>query len=55
MFESRALSSPAIAGLDPAIHQLRKKLLAKQMDPRVKPAGDTGVCGAAKLYKGALP
>jgi hypothetical protein len=25
-----------IAGLDPAIH-----LLAKMMDPRVKPAGDT--------------
>jgi hypothetical protein len=26
-----------IAGLDPAIH-----LLAKRMDPRVKPAGDDG-------------
>jgi hypothetical protein len=26
-----------IAGLDPAIH-----LLAKRMDPRVKPAGDEG-------------
>jgi hypothetical protein len=29
-----------MAGLDPAIHLLRKKLLAKMMDPRVKPAGD---------------
>jgi hypothetical protein len=29
-----------MAGLDPAIHLLRKKLLAKKMDPRVKPAGD---------------
>jgi hypothetical protein len=26
-----------IAGLDPAVH-----LLAKKMDPRVKPAGDAG-------------
>jgi hypothetical protein len=32
-----------MAGLDPAIHLLRKKLLlAKKMDPRVKPAGDGG-------------
>jgi hypothetical protein len=29
-----------IAGLDPAIHPVRKKVLAKRMDPRVKPAGD---------------
>jgi hypothetical protein len=29
-----------IAGLDPAIHPASKKLLAKRMDPRVKPAGD---------------
>jgi hypothetical protein len=29
-----------IAGLDPAIHPLRKMLFAKRMDPRVKPAGD---------------
>jgi hypothetical protein len=29
-----------IAGLDPASHLLRKKLYAKRMDPRVKPAGD---------------
>jgi hypothetical protein len=34
--------SSVIAGLDPAIHLLRKKLLAKKMDPRVKPAGDAG-------------
>src|SRR5436190_22492254 len=33
--------SSVIAGLDPAIHLLlRKKRLAKKMDPRVKPAGD---------------
>src|SRR5580704_9101634 len=35
-------NSAVIAGLDPAIHPLRKKLDAKMMDPRVKPAGDTG-------------
>jgi malonyl CoA-acyl carrier protein transacylase len=29
-----------IAGLDPAIHLLRNKHVAKKMDPRVKPAGD---------------
>jgi hypothetical protein len=29
-----------IAGLDPAIHPLRKKLPAKMMDTRVKPAYD---------------
>jgi hypothetical protein len=29
-----------IAGLDPAIHLLRENVLAKEMDPRVKPAGD---------------
>ncbi len=34
--------SSVIAGLDPAIHLLRKTLLAKWMDPRVKPAGDSG-------------
>jgi enoyl-CoA hydratase len=33
-------SDPVIAGLDPAIHLLRKKLLPKWMDPRVEPAGD---------------
>ena len=32
--------SSVIAGLDPAIHLLRKNALAKRMDPRVKPAGD---------------
>jgi hypothetical protein len=30
---------PVIAGLDPAIHPLRK-ILAKMMDARVKPAHD---------------
>jgi hypothetical protein len=30
-----------IAGLDPAIHpSFAKSVLAKKMDPRVKPAGD---------------
>jgi hypothetical protein len=29
-----------IAGLDPAIHPLRKEVLTKKMDPRVNPAGD---------------
>jgi hypothetical protein len=29
-----------IAGLDPAIHPLRKKVFTQKMDPRVKPAGD---------------
>src|SRR5437588_421782 len=32
--------SSVIAGLDPAIHRLRENVLAKEMDPRVKPAGD---------------
>jgi hypothetical protein len=31
-----AITKRVIAGLDPAIHRL-----AKEMDPRVKPAGDT--------------
>jgi len=31
---------PVIAGLDPAIHPLRKNFLRRMMDPRVKPAGD---------------
>src|SRR5215510_15917953 len=29
-----------VAGLDPAIHPLRKTFLRRMMDPRVKPAGD---------------
>jgi hypothetical protein len=32
--------SVVIAGLDPAIHPSLKKLLAKKMDARVKPAHD---------------
>jgi hypothetical protein len=31
-----------IAGLDPAIHPVCKKVLTKRMDPRVKPASDGG-------------
>ena len=34
------MAAVVIAGLDPAIHPARKKLLTKGMDPRVKPAGD---------------
>ena len=34
------MAAVIIAGLDPAIHPVRKKLLTKGMDPRVKPAGD---------------
>jgi hypothetical protein len=29
-----------IAGLDPAIHLLGKKVMRSAMDPRVEPAGD---------------
>jgi hypothetical protein len=35
--------TPVIAGLDPAIHPLRKYSLCKKMDPRVKPAGHAGM------------
>ena len=34
------MAAVVIAGLDPAIHPVRKKLLTKGVDPRVKPAGD---------------
>jgi hypothetical protein len=37
---SRNNASAVIAGLDPAIHPVRKKFLRRTMDPRVKPAGD---------------
>src|SRR6266568_9569997 len=40
-----AMSSDSVmAGLDPAIHLLRKELLRETMDPRVKPAGDERTC-----------
>jgi hypothetical protein len=47
IFTVGTITSPVIAGLDPAIHLLRKKALSKktfckEMDPRVKPAGDAG-------------
>src|SRR6266511_3581710 len=35
-----AVIAVVIAGLDPAIHPVRKKVLTRRMDPRVKPAGD---------------
>jgi hypothetical protein len=38
--QTRAAIAVVIAGLDPAIHPVRKKVLTKKMDPRVKPAGD---------------
>ncbi len=46
-----------IAGLDPAIHLLRKTLYTEMMDPRVKPAGDGfGWCVTlAALVGSALP
>jgi hypothetical protein len=37
-----------IAGLDPAIHPLRKKRFTKVMDPRVEPAGDGGGLGGVE-------
>jgi hypothetical protein len=37
---TRAAIAVVIAGLDPAIHPVRKKFLRRTMDPRVKPAGD---------------
>src|SRR6266516_3932328 len=45
---------PVIAGLDPPIHPLRKMLLTKRMDPRVKPAGDTCARGA-RVHQHHLP
>src|SRR5262249_31057876 len=52
----RRVPPDVIAGLDPAIHPLRKrvlrriaKVLTKTMDPRVKPAGD-GVSTASASY-----
>src|SRR4051812_3779993 len=43
--------SVVIAGLDSAIHRLRKKFLTKRMDPRIKPAGDRNI--AWRAYGGA--
>jgi hypothetical protein len=41
---TRAAIAVVIAGLDPAIHPLRKKVLTKRMDPRVNgvPADNVG-------------
>jgi len=44
--QTRAAIAVVIAGLDPAIHPVRKKVLTKKMDPRVKPAGDGRVARA---------
>jgi hypothetical protein len=38
-------------GLDPRIHQFPKKFLAKKMDPRVKPAGDTAAAATLSLLR----
>jgi hypothetical protein len=43
--------SSVIAGLDPAIHPLRKMPIAffvKKMDPRVKPAGDSRAANSVR-------
>src|SRR5262249_41829061 len=45
VMQMRAAIAVVIAGLDPAIHPLRKKFLRRTMDPRVKPAGDGRVAG----------
>jgi len=41
-------------GLDPGIHPLRKKHLAKKMDPRVKPAGDASLICLSPLHPNLL-
>jgi putative endonuclease len=38
--QAREACPIVMAGLDPAIHLLRKKFMRRTMDPRVKPAGD---------------
>jgi hypothetical protein len=38
-FRGKGLTNRVIAGLDPAIHPLHKKRLAKRMDPRVTQVG----------------
>jgi hypothetical protein len=43
-----------IAGRDPAIHPLRKKVFTKKMDPRVKPAGDRRVGTDAAAHSAPL-
>ena len=42
-----------IAGLDPAIHPLRKRFLRRSMDTRVKPAYDAGVVPISCPGRGA--
>jgi hypothetical protein len=46
-------SRPVIAGLDPAIHLLRKTL-SKMMDARVKPAHDEVIALPSLSSAGAL-
>jgi hypothetical protein len=45
--------SSVIAGLDPAIHLLRKSILrgSEDMDPRVKPAGDAREWASAESMR----
>jgi hypothetical protein len=45
-----ALIAVVIAELDPAIHPVRKRVLTKRMDPRVKPAGDVAAPHRAGDY-----
>jgi len=42
------LIAGVVAGLDPAIHPLRKMLYAKEMDPRVKRAFTPVFAGYAR-------
>src|SRR5262249_55509202 len=44
-----------IAGLDPAIHPLRRNFLRRKRDPRVKPAGDRNTRGVEGGEKEAGP
>ncbi|MGO3934570.1 hypothetical protein [Rhodopseudomonas pseudopalustris] len=47
--------SVVIAGLEPAIHQLRSAALSLSMDARVEPAHDGGVWGAALRLTDVIP
>jgi hypothetical protein len=49
-----AAIAAVIAGLDPAIHLVRKRVSTKRMDPRVKPAGDGELAAPLPLTRLAL-
>jgi hypothetical protein len=53
---AQALAKVVIAGLDPAIHRLRKNFFAKEMDARVEPAHDeTSQSDGDPLHSAAFP